>query len=247
MTKVVEVSQNEMQRITGSPHPLGYAKPKNALILIRKGLDQSTRKKVMAHEIDHIMKGEEGPFLTALAAGASLIGGLSASSAQNTATRSAEQGREQARSDLSPWRETGKNALSKLWSLMQGKTDISKQIQMDPEYRFRLQEGEQGQLAQQKATGMRLSGRAFKGMERFRQSLAGTASSNYLNRLMQLSTKGQNAAANQATASQNAASQIGHAGIMGAQGINQAIQGGVSNIIALKQQQDMLKLLRPTQ
>lgn len=242
MTRVVEVTQKEMERRTGVPHALGYAKPRNALILIRKGLDSKTRKEVMRHESEHIMKGEEGPFLDILAG--SLISGLMAKSAADKSVGESRAARDQARKDLAPWRQTGEEAKNVLWDLMSGKASLDDWIQNDPNYRFRVAEGTQGQLDYGKATGMRLSGRAIKGLERWRQELASQEGGNYLNRLFNISNQGQSAASGQANVTQNAANQINQATTMGYQGINQAVQGGISNYLALQQQNKLLDVLK---
>lgn len=247
MTRIVEVTQKEMERRTGIPYALGYAKPRNSLILIRKGLDSKTRKEVIRHESDHIMNDEEGPFfgslLGLLGFGGSVVSGLSAMGAAGTAAAESRAAREQARSDLAPWRQTGEQAKNYLWDLMTGKSSMSDALSKDANYKFRVGEGEQGQLNYGKATGMRLSGRALKAMERFRQGLASQEGNNYLNRLFNISNQGQSAAAGQANASTSAAGQINNATTMGYQGLNNAVQGGISNYIALMQQNKLLNAL----
>ena len=82
MTTVRYVSKKQMVNETGMD-ALGYAKPKNALILLRKGLSKKVEQEGRGHEAGHIKKGEEGPFLGVGAAmlGGSLISGYMGSKA----------------------------------------------------------------------------------------------------------------------------------------------------------------------
>jgi hypothetical protein len=125
MTAIKEVTRNQMIRETGLD-TLGYSQPENKLILIQKGLDEDTRKEVLAHEYDHAQKGEEGPFLGAVIGGiaSGLLassGAKSASKAQAKAADKAAQVQwdmyDQTRTDQAPWRYTGQAALSQLASL----------------------------------------------------------------------------------------------------------------------------------
>jgi hypothetical protein len=87
MTAVKRLSLQEMIDATGLD-TLGYAKPDDNVILIRKGLPKEKEKEVLAHEFDHIKKGEEGPFWGAIASAAgSLLGGRQQSQAQTEAAR----------------------------------------------------------------------------------------------------------------------------------------------------------------
>ena len=62
MTAISYVSQKEMEQQTGFKTALGYSLPKEDKILLRKGLTKKKKKEVLAHEEEHIAKGEEGPF-----------------------------------------------------------------------------------------------------------------------------------------------------------------------------------------
>lgn len=76
MSTVNYVTKREMGRRTGMPNALGYA-TRAGNILIRKGLDKATERRVRAHEADHVERGEEGPFLESLlAVGGSLLSGI---------------------------------------------------------------------------------------------------------------------------------------------------------------------------
>ncbi len=87
------------------------------------------KKEVLAHEEEHIEKGEEGPFLSWLIPAAI---GLFASSKQSSAAKSAtaaqvqegereiefaRESRDLARGDVAPYREAGYTALDALMSM----------------------------------------------------------------------------------------------------------------------------------
>jgi hypothetical protein len=63
MTVLKRVSQKEMKRRTGFGRALGYTFPDKDEILIRKDLPKKVEKKVIEHEEEHLLKGEEGPGL----------------------------------------------------------------------------------------------------------------------------------------------------------------------------------------
>lgn len=126
MTAISYVSKTQMEKETGFKHALGYAKPKEDKILIRKGLDKKTEKKVRAHEEEHILKGEEGPFLEWLIPAAiGLFGAKKSSDAAKDATNAQiaagdkeieflKESRDLARGDTSPYQEAGIKAVDKL-------------------------------------------------------------------------------------------------------------------------------------
>ena len=129
MTAINYVSQKEMQKKTGLKGALGYSFPGEDKILIRKGLTTAKKKEVLAHEEEHIAKGEEGPFLgTLLTIGSTLLGAGIGADAQKDAARTAAAGSERdlqfqresrdlARSDQAPYREAGYTALDALMSM----------------------------------------------------------------------------------------------------------------------------------
>lgn len=140
MTAVKYVTQAEMKKRTGMD-ALGYAKPRNALILIRKGLPKDVEMEVREHEFEHIKKGEEGPFLmpivsTAMAFGNSIISNKATKDAAVTnadastyaarlqseaQAKALEEQRRQfdlTRSDTAPYRQAGARTLGYLGSLL---------------------------------------------------------------------------------------------------------------------------------
>jgi len=128
--KIDYVSQKEMQKRTGLKKALGYTFPKEETILVRKGLPADLKKEVLAHEEDHLAKGEEGPFpwLAAAAVASAVVGGVAGSKSAGKAADSAEKTAQQQlnfqkdvyeeqREDTAPYREAGQTALTALMGL----------------------------------------------------------------------------------------------------------------------------------
>jgi hypothetical protein len=143
MTAITYVSQKEMKKRTGLSTALGYSLPEEDEILVRKGLDPELKKEVLAHEEEHILKGEEGPGLGSffkkalnlipvvgpiISTAATLIGGSKSAGAQKDAARTAAAGSERelefnresrdlARADQAPYVSAGHTALSALMDM----------------------------------------------------------------------------------------------------------------------------------
>jgi hypothetical protein len=146
---------------------------------------------------------------------------------------------EQAQFDIiqgqtEPYREAGGRALSQLEQMMSGDYDITKSAGYD----FRLQEGYKG--VERSQAGRRLGGRAAKEMARYGQDYASAEYGAEFNRLSQIANYGvggiaQNIAASPSGAGYGTAAQgystIGQAGIVGAQGQSQAVQGTMQNLM----------------
>jgi hypothetical protein len=128
MTAISYVSQSQMEEKTGFKHALGYALPEEDKILLRKGLTKDKKKEVLAHEEEHIAKGEEGPwvqFIPAIIAGVSAL----ASSAQGKkAGQQAKKGAKDQMSLIDKWtgiaradsrhqRQAGATALNAMMSM----------------------------------------------------------------------------------------------------------------------------------
>lgn len=62
MTVLKRVSEREMIEKVGGNF-LGYALPDEDTVYVRKGLPKNLENEVRNHELEHISKGEEGPFL----------------------------------------------------------------------------------------------------------------------------------------------------------------------------------------
>lgn len=111
MTQIKNISPKEMLRRTGV-NALGYTYPDKDTILLRKGLTGKLKKKVLDHEINHLKRGEEGPFIGALVGGGasllgSYLGGRSASKSAGKDRAAQERMYQQAMGYLSPYREFG--------------------------------------------------------------------------------------------------------------------------------------------
>lgn len=144
---------------------------------------------------------------------------------------------EQQREDFAPWRDAGVNALN----MMQ---DPVNNFYASPDFNFRMTEG-LGDLGNQfnlKGGG----GNAMKGLEAFRNNLAGSEFGNWFNRIFGISEAGRGAQGTVAHAGVNAANAI--SGAHGAQGanmanvygnkyanINNAFQSGLSNMLYMNQ------------
>ena len=74
---------------------------------------------------------------------------------------------DQSRADQQPWRETGGRALSQLES-----GDFAKNLQMDPGYQFRLEEGQKALRNAAGARGGRQGGATMKALTRYNQDYA---------------------------------------------------------------------------
>lgn len=135
-----------------------------------------------------------------------------------------------------------------------GQADFS-QFTQTPGYQFRVQEGEKGVQNYLGANNMRLSGRALKAMEKYRQGQASQEFGNYMNRMFGLAGIGQGATQTGVSAGQSMAGNVGN--IMANQGgqlaniygdqysnLNNAFQGGLSNWTAYQQQQNMMNALK---
>lgn len=99
MTTVRRISLADMVNETGMP-TLGYSRPQNDEILLVDGLPKSAEKEVLAHEYEHMGKGEEGPFGPLAAAGimggASILGGIMGGKAAKDAAKTSAQGSREA-------------------------------------------------------------------------------------------------------------------------------------------------------
>jgi len=174
------------------------------------------------------------PIIAAVAGGAiSAIGSRRAARTQANAAQQASDAQLQATREtndmlkdfrqediqrFAPFYNAGKDALGKYRNALADGFQFD--MQMDPGYQFRRDQGMdavQGSVAARQGL---LSGAALKGMERFGQNFASNEFSNAfnrqygmhndrLNRLAGLASSGQNAAGMQGAASQNFGTQIG--------------------------------------
>ncbi len=122
-----------------------------------------------------------------------------------------------------------------------GPSDMSRFF-TSPDYQFNLEQGQQAVDRSMLARGRGLSGAAVKEGTRFASGLASGEFGNYMNRLYAQAGIGQNAtnatnaggmasAANIGNIAQNAGNARAGAYMAGAQGVNNAVQGGVGNYL----------------
>jgi hypothetical protein len=102
----------------------------------------------------------------------------------------------------SPYTKAGQQALGQYQGLLNGGAanfDISKL----PGYQFEMQQGQQALQNSAAARGGALSGNTIQATQQFGQGLASTQFSDYMNRLLQLTNMGQNAASGVASSGAN--------------------------------------------
>lgn len=144
----------------------------------------------------------------------SAIGAYSASKAADAQTSAADRAAElqremyyQNREDLAPYRQSGTNALSGLWALMQDPNSVTKM----PGYQFRLDEGVKALDRGAAARGMLNSGASGKALMRYGQDYASSEYGQNFNRLAALAGVGQTATGQGVAAGQSAAGAMGNA------------------------------------
>jgi hypothetical protein len=125
-----------------------------------------------------------------------------------------------------------------------GKPDMSAFFE-SPDYQFNLQEGQKGVDRSLVARGKALSGQGAKEGIRYASGMASREYGSFIDRLYQQAgigstgigasaNAGANAASNIGNAYQNAGAARGSAYMAGAAGINNAVQGGVSNLLLMR-------------
>ncbi|MDB6036017.1 MAG: hypothetical protein JWM16_6355 [Verrucomicrobiales bacterium] len=106
---------------------------------------------------------------------------------------------QQSRTDALPWIEQGRRALEQYSGELGLSTTgadgkpFKSEFTTTPGYDFAVKEGEKGVVGNLAALGMKGSGAALKALTRFRQGLADQTYSNYLTRLDNMATGGQQA------------------------------------------------------
>jgi len=181
-----------------------------------------------------------------IGAGASILGSNAIADASQAGTDAAigEQRRQfdLNRQDLAPFRETGVNALGRLNNLQSG--DLS-DFFTSPGFEFVRDEGLRGIENRFSASGGALSGNALRRLNEFNSGLASQEFGNFFERDSRLAGLGGSATNAGVAAGQNSANNIsnafmnnginqGNARASGIQGVNSAIQGGISNYLFAK-------------
>lgn len=116
MTQILHLSAKEMTRRTGINNALGYTYPEKDLILLKKGLTGKKKREVLDHEINHLRKGEEGPFLGGLLGkgvgiGMSALGGMARSGGFRKGMANLGEQYQEGREDLGPYRRFGREQM----------------------------------------------------------------------------------------------------------------------------------------
>lgn len=185
--------------------------------------------------------------VTAAVAGAVVAGGLSyaaskksagaAKSATNATIDAQERQAEQTRADTAHLRDLSQRAVGTINKLNTG--DMSS-FYTSPDYQFNVEQGQKGIDRSLAARGGALSGAGVREGIRYSSGLASREYGGYVDRLMQQAGLGNTGIGASAAAGTNAANNIssaymaggaarGSAYIQTGEGINNAIQGGISN------------------
>ena len=173
-----------------------------------------------------------------IGAGASILGSNEQSAAADRGIGEQRRQFDLNRSDLAPFRESGVNALGRLNQLAEGDTSG---FFTSPGFEFVRDEGLRGIENRFSATGGTLSGNALRRLTEFNSGLASQEFGNFFERNARLAGLG-GAATNAGVAAgtnisgniSNALIQQGNARASGVLGVNQAIQGGLSNALFAK-------------
>lgn len=146
---------------------------------------------------------------------------------------------QQSRADTMPWLTTGRQALNQLSAMTQPGFDY-RQLEEDPGYQFRQQQGENALSRAMAARVMLNSGAAMKEAARFNQGLASDEFTNVYNRLAGLAGTGQTAAGNLASlgsqymqSAGNNAGQMANARASAYAGRAQAQQNALADILGM--------------
>lgn len=121
MTQIKHVTEKEMTRRTGVRNALGYTFPDKDLILLRKGLTGAAKREVLDHEMNHLKKGEEGPFIGSVISGAlSIMGSRKQAKAASDASDITREQMEKASKYYKPYRGLGEAGAKSLTDYLYG-------------------------------------------------------------------------------------------------------------------------------
>jgi hypothetical protein len=143
-----------------------------------------------------------------------ILGGLFQSNSQAKALKQQKEIFEEQRNDLAPYRTAGGTTLQDQQDLLglngqDAATAAMSKFQTSPGYQWQLGQGLRAVDAGAAASGMLRSGATLKAEQAYGSGLADQEFGNYYNRLMSISTLGENAAAGGATTAQGASNAIG--------------------------------------
>lgn len=170
-----------------------------------------------------------------ISAAAGIGGALIQSSAAGKGAAAAQQATEQQRNDLAPYRAAGLAPLQAQGDLLglngQPAADAAMgRYQQSPGYQFQMDQGLRAVDSAAAAKGMVRSGATLKAEQTFGQGLANSDFGTYYNRLMGLSTLGENAAAGGASTANTSALLAQNAGNTQGSIFGNAA-GGVNNVV----------------
>ncbi len=260
MTQIVKVTEKEMLRRTGT-NAMGYSYPDKDMVLLNKNLTGANKREVLAHEREHMEKGEEGPFWGSLIGGVtSLLGGAQQAGAAGEERRSREAAERTAQARLSPYQEYGAGGIPAMQEWMATdpfRDPTMEEVQAGPGYASRLGAIESSAAAR----GGLLSGNALRDIGEFgssefgreRERRRGAAGEEYARRMGRIGL-GYGAAGGQAGITTGMAPGIagtytagGNAMAQGIGGAGQAIAGGIGERAGQKQWQQFLDRAYPQQ
>lgn len=159
----------------------------------------------------------------ALIGGSSLLSGYLSNQATEKGIDEIGRQYDLTRADFAPWREAGVNALGKLENF-----DIDT-VRSDPLYQLQNEEALRAINRGNSARGLNLSGNALIDEARTAADISSNYGNNLWNRQAGLAGVGQTATASGAQMGQNSANNLSNLYLQQGQGINNAIQGGLSN------------------
>jgi hypothetical protein len=152
------------------------------------------------------------PFAVAagISAGGSIIGGVMQSNTAANAQKQAQAQFQQQRTDVAPWRDAGGQTLTAQNNLLgmngpDAANAAMANFQTSPGYQWQLGQGLRAIDAGAASKGLLGSGATIKAEETYGSGLANQDFTNYYNRLMGISTLGENAATGGAANAANSA------------------------------------------
>lgn len=175
-----------------------------------------------------------------IGAGASIYSsGVQADSAQKALDFQKQQAA-QTRTDMSPWMQSGQQALGQVNDIRNGAPGWDNFLR-SPDYQFAQSEGMNALQNSAASRGGLLSGNFLRGAQQFGQGLASQQFGNYYNRLNDASKLGQTSAAGMGALSAQTSNQIGQtqmgvgaAQASGAVGLANTANGAASNYLMYK-------------